>query len=190
MPPQVFYLSVVLQASGATGWAAASASWGPAAVGLALFAGLALALRAGLLPRSCWDLWDVPAWTATLLFMLEPLAALVRWPLAQLAQGASPVHQCSAIDAMQRQGMPWQADDTPVLAVLQASAARDPGALASASLPAFLLPALATGLQVPPRCSFASTCGPQVCILQRRAGWLDAYWASGSRYAGSRACCT
>lgn len=75
---QVFYLSVILPAYGAAGGAAAAASWGPAAAGLALCTGLALALQAGWLPRSCWEVWDAPAWTATLLFMLEPLAALVR----------------------------------------------------------------------------------------------------------------
>ena len=77
--PQVFYLSVVLPSCGVPDGAAASASWAPAAAGLCLFAGLGLALQARWLPRSCWEMWDVPAWTATLLFMLEPLAALVRW---------------------------------------------------------------------------------------------------------------
>lgn len=33
---------------------------------------------AGLLPASWWRSWDIASWTATLLFMLEPLSALVR----------------------------------------------------------------------------------------------------------------
>ena len=57
-------------------------SWAPAAVsGAAGVALLALA-RAGLLPASVRSVWDIPAWTATLLFMSEPLAALVRTPAA------------------------------------------------------------------------------------------------------------
>ncbi|PRW20756.1 maltose excess chloroplastic-like [Chlorella sorokiniana] len=99
MLPQVFYLSVVLPASGAPGGAAAAASWGPAAAGLALFAGLALELRAGRLPRSCWELWDVPAWTATLLFMLEPLAALASAALdpSVLASASPASHLLAAL---------------------------------------------------------------------------------------------
>lgn len=76
--PQVLYMSTLLPASGSAPGAAGSASWAPAAVGLSLFAALALALRAGRLPRSCWEVWDAPAWAATLLFMLEPLTVLVR----------------------------------------------------------------------------------------------------------------
>lgn len=76
-PAQVAYLSLVLPAAGHGPSAVAAASWGPAAVSLALFLGLAGAYRAGWLPRACWRVWDVPAWTATLLFMMEPLAALV-----------------------------------------------------------------------------------------------------------------
>ena len=63
-------------------------SWGPAAVSLALGAGLLALVRAGRLPRSLGEVWDVPAWTATLLFMMEPVAALVsQWPLAAAAGG-------------------------------------------------------------------------------------------------------
>ena len=73
MLPQVAYLTLLLPAG-----AAAGASWGLAAVSLLLGAGLLALLRPGRLPSSLLNAWDVPAWTATLLFMIEPIAALVR----------------------------------------------------------------------------------------------------------------
>ncbi|KAI3439073.1 hypothetical protein D9Q98_001483 [Chlorella vulgaris] len=137
MVPQIAYLSLVLPATSGPD-TLASSSWGPAAASICLGAALAALLRhrpskalarQGRRRRSggLFDSWSVPAWTATLLFMLEPVAAL-------------------------------------------ASAARTPEALLSLAPSDFLLPALATGLQVP------------------RALLRDHMWFTGTSYATLFAC--
>lgn len=73
LPLQIFYLSLAISPA-----AACNASWGPAAVSVASGAALLALTAAGVLPASWQRRWDVGSWTATLLFMLEPLAALVR----------------------------------------------------------------------------------------------------------------
>lgn len=72
-PLQIAYLSLAVPPA-----AACTASWGPAAVSTAGAAALLALTTAGVLPASWQRSWDVASWTATLLFMLEPLAALVR----------------------------------------------------------------------------------------------------------------
>jgi hypothetical protein len=87
MVPQIAYLSLVLPATSGPD-TLASSSWGPAAASICLGAALAALVRhrpskslarQGRRRRSggLFDSWSVPAWTATLLFMLEPVAALV-----------------------------------------------------------------------------------------------------------------
>ncbi|KAL4430195.1 hypothetical protein ABPG77_004977 [Micractinium sp. CCAP 211/92] len=110
MLPQVAYLSLAVPPA-----AACTASWGPAAVSTAGAAALLAVTTAGVLPASWQRSWDVASWTATLLFMLEPLAAL-------------------------------------------AAAAQDPTSLLALSPASFVLPALATGLQVRGRCC-GTICG-------------------------------
>lgn len=122
MLPQIAYLSLVVPPS-----AVCCASWGPAAVSIAGGAALLALTAAGLLPTSWRRSWDIASWTATLLFMLEPLSALV-------------------------------------------AAARDSSILLALSPTDFLLPALATGLQVP------------------RALLRDHMWLTGTSWATVFAC--
>jgi hypothetical protein len=162
--PQILYLTLVLPACGAAA-APPAAPWGPAAVSLGLGAGLALVLlrlgdggRGGTGSTGAGILgsWSVPAWTATLLFMLEPLAALVNRRTASFF--------FVLIHSTSRSRFTWQNDVrcsmeakthkpnvVPLSRCAQAAAARAgaPSALAAAAPADFLLPALATGLQVP-----------------------------------------
>ncbi|PSC71805.1 maltose excess chloroplastic-like [Micractinium conductrix] len=131
MVPQVAYLSLVRPASTAH----AAATWGPAGVSMAAGAALLALLRAGWLPPAWRGAWDVASWTATLLFMMKPLAAL-------------------------------------------AAAALEPATLLDVSPAAFLLPALATGLQVPRallRCGVDAEIGSHM-------------WLTGTSWATAFAC--